>query len=682
MRAAWSLGVLAVVAVVSASSGAGCGGNGGSGDAGASDAGDAGDDVSFFHDGAVAGLDVQPQNATLMAAGPGATLQFKAYANGSPTPVQAQWAVDAASVGTIDGSGLFTASGTVGGKVTIEAQMGALHGQTALTVALKLQDNPGNVPSNVQQQLLAGGNADSAFASLYPYDRTVFARGLLPPTLQMAGAAPDAVLLHVSFANLDYQGFYSGSTPGRLDVPPSVWTTITMTASGSDDVLVQLTKISGGQVSGPIAEHWRIAQGSLKGSVYYDTYDTPNGAAVMRIHPGTGGQAQVVHPGCVVCHSVSADGSTLVAAESGPNGSPYADWTLDLKNNAAPLYNAPADANYPGGYSFGGVYPDASLMVMNGTTRVVDPKTGAVIATTGVPASVGSFDAPSFSPSGKKLAFMHGAGSGSAIGMLDFDAPTKTFANLVDVATSSTATLMWPAVSPDVEWVVFQQGNRPDGYTYDLGGQKGTGDLAVAHVPSKTTATLDLANGIANGNVYLPFGNAEAHMNYEPSILPIAVGGYYWVVFNSRREYGNTINDANPYASNLHNPPDGPARRKKLWVAALDLDSPEHPHGSAVDISHPAFYLPGQDLASGNQHGSWALDPCLPNASSCASGDECCTGYCRQTTGADGGTTFSCVPTPSGCANEYEKCTQTSDCCNAAQGYACVGGYCAQPVPQ
>src|SRR4029077_16935512 len=107
------------------------------------------------------------------------------------------WAVDAASVGTIDGSGLFTASGTVGGKVTIEAQMGALHGQTALTGALKLQDNPGNVPSNVQQQLLAGGNADSAFAWLYPYDRTVFARGLLPPTLQMAGAAPDAVLLHV-----------------------------------------------------------------------------------------------------------------------------------------------------------------------------------------------------------------------------------------------------------------------------------------------------------------------------------------------------------------------------------------------------------------------------------------------------------------------------------------------------
>ena len=33
----------------------------------------------------------------------------------------------------------------------------------------------------------------------------------------------------------------------------------------------------------------------------------------------------------------------------------------------------------------------------------------------------------------------------------------------------------------------------------------------------------------------------EAHLNYEPTILPIAIGGYYWVVFTSRRCYGNTL---------------------------------------------------------------------------------------------------------------------------------------------
>ena len=30
-------------------------------------------------------------------------------------------------------------------------------------------------------------------------------------------------------------------------------------------------------------------------------------------------------------------------------------------------------------------------------------------------------------------------------------------------------------------------------------------------------------------------------MNYEPTVLPVAVGGYYWVVFTSRRAYGNFI---------------------------------------------------------------------------------------------------------------------------------------------
>ena len=38
-------------------------------------------------------------------------------------------------------------------------------------------------------------------------------------------------------------------------------------------------------------------------------------------------------------------------------------------------------------------------------------------------------------------------------------------------------------------------------------------------------------------------GESEAHLNYEPTILPVAVGGYYWVVFTSLREYGNTITD-------------------------------------------------------------------------------------------------------------------------------------------
>jgi hypothetical protein len=43
---------------------------------------------------------------------------------------------------------------------------------------------------------------------------------------------------------------------------------------------------------------------------------------------------------------------------------------------------------------------------------------------------------------------------------------------------------------------------------------------------------------------------------------------------------------------------------------------------------------------------------------------------------------FTCVTPPSGCSQANEKCTKTSDCCEASQGYQCVNGFCAQPSPR
>jgi hypothetical protein len=230
-----------------------------------------------------------------------------------------------------------------------------------------------------------------------------------------------------------------------------------------------------------------------------------------------------------------------------------------------------------------------------------------------------------------------------------------------------------------------------------------TANLAIVNVASGTTAMLDQINGYTGGMPYLPFGSAEENLNYEPTILPVAVGGYFWVVFTSRREYGNTINDADPWEGLFEG--NTPAKRKKLWVAALDINNGETTVTNAMDISHPPFYLTGQELAGGNSRGFWALDPCQQNGTSCSGGDQCCSGYCRQLSGdagatasdsgatgsdaaasgadagagGDGGTSFVCV-VPQACANEYEKCTMTSDCCQASMGYQCLGGFCAQPA--
>ncbi len=243
-----------------------------------------------------------------------------------------------------------------------------------------------------------------------------------------------------------------------------------------------------------------------------------------------------------------------------------------------------------------------------------------------------------------------------------------------------TPGLMWPGLTslPDWKTVVYNTVNVGDYATWNDYGSEANhyGDLWMADPTTAIVTPLDALNGVSGGKVYLPYGDAEAHLNYEPTALPVAVGGYYWVVFTSRREYGNMITngsdpghpvDAGPFETH-------PATRKKLWVAAVDLNVVP-----GTDPSHPAFYLDGQEALAGNMRGFWALDPCAQKGATCASGDECCSGFCRETGGTDSGTALICVAQPTGCSQEFEKCTTAADCCGVAQGYQCLNGFCAQP---
>jgi hypothetical protein len=691
IRRMWWLPVLFLaLAIAGAASTAGCGSSGnpaGGGDGGTGtgqDGSSGGSDGSLFGETSGQQLVIEPSSPTLKVSQPGTTLQFTAHFQGSTTPVAASWTIDVASIGTIDGTGLFTASGTLGGQTRVAAQVGTATATTVLTVALQLADNPGNVPPATQGQLQGGGAADSAFKWLYPYDGTVFPRGLAAPVLQFAGAAPDAVYVHVSFGSLDYRGFYGASNPGQVTLSPQLWTTITESASGTDAVKVELTKMSGGQVSGPVSQTWRIAQGSLKGTVYYNSYDSPlaNGGAVLTIQPGAAAPTVLMGgaSGCVVCHAVSADGSTIVAGHQHAN-----DTCGDLTQNNKVLQTITVtEGNHV--LTNAGLYPDGSLALTcdncvdvsstNGNitpSQLMNPKTGAKMPAPGFDGVVGRAGYPTFSPDGKKVAFnLYGQGPGydpgHSLGIMDFAVATTTFSNLATVASDPTLFPTWPAFTPDGEWIIYQLGNHA--YTRDSGSM---GNLAVVHAPSGTTAMLDALNGIAAGKPYLPFAD-DTDKDYEPTMLPVAVGGYFWVVFTSRREYGNTINDADPWEGLFEG--GQAAKRKKLWVAAIDIDNAEHPSTSAHDISHPAFYLSGQELAGGNSRGFWALSPCQQNGTDCTSGDQCCTGYCRQSSGADGGTVFSCVPPQTGCSQEYEKCAQDADCC------ACTGGAQTQCIAQ
>ncbi len=651
-------------------------------------------------DGTTGSLTVKPPTATVTDVIPGApaTQQFQAYLGSSAVATAANWSIDNAAIGTVDGNGLFTASGLVGGSGTITAQAGSAMGTAAITVKLQITENPGNVPLPTQMQLQGGGSADPMFRWLYPYDKTVFPRGLTPPVLQLDGTNADFVYVHMSSMTLDYKGYFGPSSPqpNQVTLSTSTWQQIVESVGASDPLTVAVTKISSGAVTGPATETWTIAQGSLHGTVYYNSYDSQLGGgngAVLQMRPGTpasllfGGST-----GCSVCHAVAANGSMGAADGPGDISSSYTSGSsYTLTSNGMTSTATTVHMQGDSQFAFAGFYPDGTLLLTNASlpggpgnwppnvpgvgnagafaSQLMDPRTGANVPAPGFDGVVTNALMPAFSPDGKKVAFNHyDSGQGHSLAMMNFDVSTKTFSGLVDVATDPVNYLGWPAFLPDSAEFVYHSDDGQDFATWS--GHHA--DVDMVDLATKTVTPLNTLNGLSGGQPYLPYGSQELHLNYEPTSLPVAVGGYYWVVFTSRRFYGNTINpssDPDPWAN---------SRRKKLWVAAIDLNPTP-----GTDPSHPAFYINDQELAAGNMRGFWVLDPCKMNGNSCNTGDECCTGFCRQGTGGgEGGSGLTCVAPPSGCAQEYEKCTTTADCCGANQGYVCINGYCARPSPK
>lgn len=223
--------------------------------------------------------------------------------------------------------------------------------------------------------------------------------------------------------------------------------------------------------------------------------------------------------------------------------------------------------------------------------------TGALVSNSGIPAGA---MVPAFSPDGSLLVFNDFAiDGGKGLALMDFSETARTTSNYRVLFLDSMYYPAWPSFLPDGRAIVFQRGAGAD----FSGG--GTGilqnvtpgpksDLFLIDTTTHTPTLLARAMGFksaadaASDNTYLPFGTGEAHQNYSPTVSPATSGGYVWVFFDSMRHYGNL------------------GLLRLIWGAAVDVA----PDGSyAADPSHPAFFLPGQQLGTGNFRPVAALDP-------------------------------------------------------------------------
>jgi hypothetical protein len=356
------------------------------------------------------------------------------------------------------------------------------------------------------------------------------------------------------------------------------------------------------------------------------------------------------------------------------------DGSMALTNGLPPILQGVGEVPLDGVPPF---MPHGTQSVTGIPSQLVDTATGAPLSAPSLASIVTYALTPTFAPDATRVAFLNGDSPGQRVlSVADFEASTLTFSNRQDVVDSTDA-LAWPSFLPDADGVVFHEGD-----SFDSAGFQGDfapveqlfAEIKLVELSDGTVKPLNALNGRdASGTSYLPYGEAEENnMNYEASVLPVAVGGYYWVLFTSRRAYGNeiapggTIPADDPFGNWG---PSAGSPRKKLWIAALDVD-----HG-VPDPSHPAFYLTGQELQAGNMRAFAALEPCKPTESSCESGSDCCDGFCRETSrDANGYPVLQCVPPPEGeCSNIDELCIAASNCCD--DDARCINNRCTIPTP-
>jgi hypothetical protein len=524
---------------------------------------------------------------------------------------EATFTIDNPNLGSFSG-GHFTSASDRGGHTEVNATARGRTASTGLTVRLSaIVIGPG-APPNAPE--LFGGAEDPSRAPsvVYPADRV-----LVPPNLSvlefhfMPGTGNTLFEMRFLGSAIDL-AVYLSCTPlggGCVYQPDeNVWAMLSEAERGQDLVSYTVRGVDGanpGAVGTSAGQHIGFGQEDIVGGIYYWN---AGAGAVRRYEFGVSGQtaenymdaARAGATTCVGCHVLSRDGSKIAVGLDIPAPSPYKVFDVATRGM---IYQQ--GSTFGGGSNFFSFSPDAAeVMTSNGVNIAWrNATTGAAIDETLV--DVGTM--PDWSPDGTTLVYAKPQTAPPCIGGF-CGAPGVDAASLEVIARngagwSAPQTLVafsgqnnyYPTYSPDNQWVLF---NRSPSNTNSFDAP----DAQVWLVAAAGGNAIQLATASTGG---------DSWPKWAPDVQPYRGGQIMWFTFSSRRAYGLRL----------------PAGTAQIWMAGFDPSLA----AAGMDGSLPAFWLPFQELGSGNHIAQWVTEverqPCNENGE-CATGEFCEEGEC------------------------------------------------------
>ncbi len=520
-----------------------------------------GDSVSLAPAADVVSLTVTPDDVVLTT-GPsgGVPANFFAsatFADGTSGQLaDVAWSVSNSVTGIIDDRGTFTPAAGTGGVTYVTAKFAGVEDSARVTVVYTDEIvNEGADPT-----LFGGKNIPADALWTYPADGVNFPRNTPGITFQWVEMGQQSARIRFTSGVTDVT-VYAVGTSWTAD--EALWQQIAASNAGGQ-VSVELALSVGGQVhvEAPIVLNVNRMDGA--GTVYYWSISVEGTVRIP--YAGVAETFLVDANGeCVGCHAIGG-GKIAYSLRS---SDPAVDLGVGVQTIGDRSVLLATGTGVVG--DFKAWSPDGNYLVvaLNGSLLLYDGNTFQEIAE--IPTG-GSATQPDWAPDGSQLAFVV---AGEFVGNSFFTDGAIAVMDWLGNGQFGPATVLYdpkdpynayyPAWSPDSDWIAF---NISTGDSFN------NSDAMLYAMPRGGGTAVALTAANVSTELY----------NSYPRWGPLPDDDVLWIAFSSTRGYGN-------YASVNH----------QVWVAGFD------PVRAAAgsDPSWPAFWLPGQDLASSNHVPLW-----------------------------------------------------------------------------